>query len=71
MIELTQRELEIVAGGGWASFILPVVIGIATGGPIGAAVAFGGIVATAGVKNLEHMHKSNGEIPTIGQMINR
>ena len=69
MIKLTIRECEYIEGGGWASFILPVVIGVVTGGPIGAAVAVGGVIATTGVKNLEHLHK-HGQIPTFTQMVN-
>ena len=70
MRELTQMELEFIAGGGWLSFVFPIVIGFATGGPVGAGIAVGGIIATNGVKNLEHLHK-HGNVPTIDQMVNR
>lgn len=67
---LTQKEIECVAGAGWGSFLIPIAIGLVTGGPIGAGIAVGGVIVNAGVKNLEHLHK-HGEIPTIGQMVNR
>lgn len=70
MKELTQMEIEYVAGAGWGLFVFPVVIGFITGGPIGAGIAAGGVIATAGVKNIEHLHK-HGDVPTIEQMVNR
>lgn len=70
MIQLTQKELEIIYGAGWASYLVPILVGVVTGGPIGAAVAVGGVIANAGVDNLQHVYRHH-EIPTIGQMINR
>jgi hypothetical protein len=69
MYELTLQDVECVAGAaGWAVFVLPIVIGFVTGGPIGAGIAVGGVIATAGVNNLEFMHKNQGRTPSIHDM---
>ena len=70
MIELSSQDVMCVAGAGWGAFLIPIAIGFITGGPIGAGIAVGGVIATAGVKNVEHLHRT-GEIPTINEIVNR
>jgi hypothetical protein len=48
---------------------LPVVIGFVIGGPAGAVYATGTILATTGVKNLEHLHDHN-KVPTLENIVN-
>lgn len=70
MIELSSQDVMCVAGAGWGSFLIPIAIGFVTGGPVGALVGVGGVIAVAGTKNIEHLHRT-GEIPTINEIVNR
>ncbi len=69
MKELNIEEVESVSGSGWFTFLLPIVIGFATGGPAGAVIGAGAVIATTGAKNLDHL-SHNGKIPTVHEMIN-
>lgn len=67
---LNQTEIDLVAGAGWASWIIPVVSGFIFGGPAGVVAVAGTYIATKGIDNLEHLHK-HGDIPTLDQMVNK
>ena len=69
MRELNTAETNEVNGAGWFLYVFPVVLGFIAGGPAGAVAMAGGIIATQGAKNLEHLHK-HGEIPTFDQIVN-
>jgi hypothetical protein len=68
MIELTIKECELVGGAGWIVYLLPIALGLVTGGPVGVGLAIGGIIATTGASNLEHLHR-HGSTPSFGDMV--
>lgn len=67
MIELSYRECELVEGGAWAAWIIPLAIGLVTGGPVGGLAVVATFIATKGVDNLEHLHH-HGSTPSMGDM---
>lgn len=66
---LNDLEAKQTCGAGWLTFVFPVVIGFFSGGPAGAIIMAGTVIASTGAKNLEHLYKHH-EIPTVDQIVN-
>ena len=69
MRQLSVCGAKQVSGSGWLKFIFPVVIGFVVGGPVGAGIAAGTVLATTGVSNLECLQK-NKQVPTLDNIVN-